>query len=94
MTYRQAWARHNRLDKLEIDFESFGRSAQQVDSSKESVKYAPKQVPRPNQCRNDKPPKKQEQVSLEGTAPRKCSQFAKDILIERDRKSYAEITNG
>ena len=75
-----------------------GHVASRVDRKrdllKEPMKHTPKQIPRPNESRNDKPPKKQEQVSLEGTAPRKCSQFAKDILIERDRKSYAEITNG
>ena len=36
---------------------------------KEPVKETPKQIPRPNERRNDKPPKKKKQVSFEGTRP-------------------------
>jgi hypothetical protein len=38
---------------------------------KQPMKQSPKQIPRPNEHRNDKPPKKKKQVSLDSTGPRK-----------------------
>lgn len=60
----------------------------------DQMKQSPKQIPGPNERRDDKPPEEQNNITGDRPGPGEHSQLAKDILIKRDGEAYAEIRDG